>query len=122
MSKPRTSTARELFGVLGAHPRASALQREWNAYFAREGIDAFMGRYPASIKLLPGRLSEMFHFDRRAYIVGLRLQKAILPLLDALDASTAGEGRAVVVVNRGGECMGYFLEDTSPDSVMALLR
>ena len=117
VTKPRTSTARELFGILGSCPRASAMQREWNAYFEREGIDAFMGRYPASVKLLPERLSEMFHFDRRAYIVCLRLQKAILSLLDALDSSAAGEGRADIVINGGGVITGYFLGDGPPENM-----
>ena len=118
MTKPRVSTTRELFGVLGAHPNASAIQREWNAHFESEGIDAFMDRYPTTPEQLPERLSEMFHFDRRAYIVGLRLQEAILPLLDHIDTSAKGEGRADTVINTDGVMAGYFLKDFSPEKVV----
>ena len=59
----------------------------------------------------------VFHFDRRAYIVCLRLQKAILSLLDALDSSAAGEGRADIVINGGGVITGYFLGDGSPENM-----
>tara|TARA_Y100000310_G_scaffold286539_1_gene310831 strand:+ start:74 stop:454 length:381 start_codon:yes stop_codon:yes gene_type:complete len=119
MTKPRVSTTRELFGIIGAHPQASALQREWNAYFTQEGLDAFLDRYPTKEEQLPERLSEMFHFDRRAYIVGNRLQEAIIPLLDHVEKSAADDGRVTVVLNRGGEFWGYYT-DNSPENVWDL--
>jgi shikimate 5-dehydrogenase len=117
MTKPRTSPDRELFGLLGAHPEASDLQREWNAYFEREGLDAFLDRYPTKEEQLPERLSEMFHFDRRAYIVGSRLQEAIILLLDHVEESAKAAGRVTVVLNRGGEFTGYFLDNLLPEAL-----
>ena len=104
MTKPRTSTTRELFGILGSHPDASVLQSSWNAYFAENGIDAFMDKYATTEENLPERLSEMFHFDRRGYIVAPKLQEAIVPLLD--DASAE---RVDTVWNDGGILHGYLL-------------
>jgi len=85
MTKPRKNTGRELYGIIGAVPHASKLLKEWNAFFAEEGMDATMNVYPTTRANLPERLSEMFHFDRRAYIVGNNLSKAIIPLLDRVE-------------------------------------
>src|SRR3989339_871006 len=85
MTKPRTSTHRELYGLIGSIPDVSNVLKVWNAYFREEGIDAVMNLYPTTVKNLPERLSEMFHFDRRAYIVGNNLSKAIIPLLDQVE-------------------------------------
>jgi len=118
MSKPRTSAEREIFGIVGKHENARTIQRDWNAYFATKGIDAFMDKYECTQESLPERLSEMYHFDRRAYIVSFSLQKAICPLLDSLDASAEGEGRVSVVRNNGGVLTGYFTEQFSPEDVL----
>jgi shikimate 5-dehydrogenase len=122
MTKPRTSPNRELFGVLGANPNASAIQKEWNAYFLKEGIDGFMDKYECTEANLPERLSEMYHFDRRMYIVGSALQEAICPLLDHLDASAEGEGRADTVVNKGGVLTGYFVGGIFFDTLLDLWK
>lgn len=106
MTKPRTSPSRELFGLLGSHPDQSRILSDWNRKFENDGIDAFMDRYPTKPAELPERLSEMFHFDRRGYIIGLYLQEAIIPLLDELDPSV--RDRVDTVVNRGGVMVGYF--------------
>ncbi len=116
MTKPRLSTTRELFGILGSYPDASVLQRDWNAYFAKEGMDAFCDRYPTKEDQLPERLSEMFHFDRRGYIIGSRLQEAIFPLLDAIDSSVT-DGKVNVVKNEGGVLTGFFLKDVGPEVI-----
>lgn len=108
MTRPRSDSSREIFGILGRDPRAAELERAWNAFFREQGMDAVLSRYPATQATLPERLSEMFHFDRRGYIVGLPLQKAIIPLLDAIDPAAEGEGRVDTVVNRGGVFTGYF--------------
>lgn len=108
MTKPRTNPDRQLFGVIGTVDNVSALKKQWNGYFTDEGLDAFMDSYATTPQELPERLSEMYHFDRRGYIVGKPLQKAIIPLLDALDASSEGEGRVDTVVNRGGVMTGYY--------------
>lgn len=108
MTKPRTNPDRELFGIIGKVDDISAEKKWWNARFLQEGKDAFMDSYPTKEQELPERLSEMFHFDRRGYIVGKPLQEAIIPLLDALDSSV-GEGRVDFVLNTGGIMTGYLL-------------
>lgn len=109
MTRPRTSPHRELLGIIGKISDAGALQARWNAYFEKEGIDAFMDRYPTKEKELPERLSEMFHFDRRLYIVGGPLQEVVIPLLDALDSSAEEKGRVDTIVNEEGVMRGFFL-------------
>ncbi|MCB9808422.1 hypothetical protein H6770_04170 [Candidatus Peribacteria bacterium] len=96
---------RQLFGIVGSVDDVSAMKREWNAYFAKQEMDAFMDSYPTKEEELPERLSEMFHFDRRGYIVGKSLQKAIIPLLDSLDSSV-GEGSVDTVTNTDGVLNG----------------
>ncbi|MDD3897199.1 MAG: hypothetical protein PHU04_05200 [Candidatus Peribacteraceae bacterium] len=114
MTKPRTAPARELFGLLGKVPDASGVQAEWNRFFAARGMDAFMGRYPAKREQLPERLSEMFHFDRRLYLVGADLGTAIVPLIDFSE-----EKKVDIVLNRGGVLHGKFLGTTDPAAVYA---
>ena len=102
MTRPRLSTTRELYGILGKIPDAGKLQSEWNVYFEKKGMDAFMDKYPTTVETLPERLSEMFHFDRRAYLVGPELQEAIIPLLDNVDDSAKKKGNVNLVVNKNG--------------------
>lgn len=105
MTKPRTSPHRELYGFIGTAAEARPILKAWNARFREEGTDASMDFYPTTEQNLPERLSEMFHFDRRAYVVGRALRKAILPLLDAVER--AGQGRGVgVIMNDGGVLRG----------------
>ncbi|MAE68789.1 hypothetical protein CL635_03220 [bacterium] len=111
MTKPRTNPERELFGIIGSLENTSGEKRWWNSRFTEEGLDAFMDNYPTKESELPERLSEMFHFDRRGYIVGKALQEAIIPLLDHIDDTAAGEGRVDFVANTGGIMTGYALED-----------
>jgi len=105
VTKPRTSIHRELFGIIGRLPRASEVQKRWNAYFREQGIDASMDIYPTPKKNLPERLSEMFHFDRRGYIVGKDLSKAITALLDIVEPEARRRGVAWVE-NRKGVLIG----------------
>ena len=105
MTKPRTSTHRELYGLIGSIPDVSNVLKVWNAYFREEGIDAVMNLYPTTVKNLPERLSEMFHFDRRAYIVGKNLSKAIIPLLDKVESAARRRG-VTWVENEGGVLIG----------------
>lgn len=105
MTKPRTNPDRLLFGLLGSFADSSAQQSFWNKKFLDEHIDAFMDHYPTKDDQIPERLSEMFHFDRRGYIVGKSLQKAIIPYLDR-----AEEGSVNAVVNRGGILCGFFAD------------
>ena len=92
----------------------------WNAKFMKEERDAYMDCYPTTPETLPERLSEMFHFDRRGYIVASALQEAIIPVLDIIDSSAKGEGRVDFVVNRDGVFTGYFLNLLHSDQVEAI--
>ncbi|MDD5103077.1 MAG: hypothetical protein PHX93_01610 [Candidatus Peribacteraceae bacterium] len=122
MTKPRTSIHRELYGIIGHVPDAGNILREWNAAFRERGIDASMDLYPTTEANLPERLSEMFHFDRRGYIVGKDLAKAIIPLLDRVEPSArrrpssakASEGKGVAfVANKDGVLLGMSSKEES---------
>lgn len=106
MTKPRTNPSRELFGIIGSLPDTSQQRQWWNAQFAEQGIDAFMDHYPTTVRELPERLSEMFHFDRRGYIVGKALQKAVISYLDVVDSSV-GQGSVAWLHNDSGVITGY---------------
>jgi shikimate 5-dehydrogenase len=108
---------RSVCGLLG--PRCIAGERKrWNALFREEGIDAFFDCYKASsVSDLELRLAEMFHLERRGYLVVPSLQVLIIPLLDQLDVSVAGEGRVDTVVNNGGVLCGYCMGDWNDQEV-----
>lgn len=116
MTRPRVSTDREIYGILGKIPNAGKLQSQWNKFFKKEEMDAFMDKYPTDAKQLPERLSEMFHFDRRVYIVGPELQEEIMPLLDEIDELAREKGRANLVLNKDGVIIGSNLIVVSPQS------
>ncbi|MDD5041663.1 MAG: hypothetical protein PHX87_04640 [Candidatus Peribacteraceae bacterium] len=101
MTKPRKSIHRELFGIIGHVPDASAILREWNAAFRKMGMDASMDVYPTTAENLPERLSEMFHFDRRGYVVGENLSKKIIPLLDRITSAARRRGVTFVWNEKG---------------------
>ena len=105
VTKPRSSIHRELYGIIGSVPDVSNVQKVWNAYFREQGIDATMNLYPTTVRNLPERLSEMFHFDRRAYIVGKNLSKAIIPILDRVEPEARRRG-VTWVENEGGVLIG----------------
>lgn len=109
VTKPRTSVRRELYGFIGTSSEAKHILREWNARFRERGIDASMDFYPTTEKNLPERLSEMFHFDRRGYVVGKELQKRIVPLLDRLDGKAQRQKKVDWVLNRKGVMTGFWL-------------
>ncbi len=104
MTKSRTDD-RLIFGLLGAMPK---VQAAWEKRFRDMGVNACMSKYPTEVATLPERLSEMFHFDRRGYIVAPSLQRGIVPLLDVLHASSRENGLVDTVVNRNGVLYGYF--------------
>ncbi|MFH0851637.1 MAG: hypothetical protein V1876_02710 [Candidatus Peregrinibacteria bacterium] len=108
MTKPRTSPHRELYGIIGRMPDASRILKEWNAAFREQGIDASMDFYPTTAENLLERLSEMFHFDRRGYIVGKDLSKAVIPLLDTVEPAARRRG-VEFVRNDGGILNGELL-------------
>ncbi|MCK5019150.1 MAG: hypothetical protein KAS32_18965 [Candidatus Peribacteraceae bacterium] len=118
MTKPCQSTSRELFGILGAHPKKSEILKEWNKYFLEKGIDAFMDSYNVKEKDLLVHFSDMFLFDRRAYIVSPNLQKLVLPYLDVIDLASKEAGKASFIYNRGGVLIGYFFDDHSVDKIL----
>lgn len=119
MGRSRTSVQRELYGILGDIPNSGAMRSAWHKYFTEQNIDGCLTKYPTTIETLPERLSEMFHFDRRLYIVGEDLQEAILPLLDELDESVI-EGRVNVVKNKGGVFIGLWIDDVQNSSLSLL--
>lgn len=96
-----------LCGIIGTVDDVSELKKWWNARFLQEELDAFMDNYPTKEAEIPERLSEMYHFDRRGYIVGKPLQKAIIPLLDCIDTSVEEEGRVACIANSAGILTGY---------------
>ena len=114
MTKPRTAVDRELYGILGDVPKANLIQKEWNAYFRDHNMDAFMDRYPTTVETLPERLSEMFHFDRRLYIVAESLQDNIIPLLDEVE----GEGSVNMIMNEEGKLVGKWVENFDPQGTL----
>lgn len=101
MTKPRLSTQREIYGLLGSFPNVSELLKQWNDDFRSRGIDVTMEHYPTTEKNLPERLSEMYHFDRRLYIVAIPLQKAIIPFLDLLSPAARRRGVQIVINDNG---------------------
>lgn len=105
MSRPRKNPHRELYGIIGHVPDSSTILKEWNAAFRERGMDASMDLYPTTAENLPERLSEMFHFDRRGYLVGSNLSKVIIPLLDRVDPQARRRG-VKWVENRGGILTG----------------
>lgn len=86
-------------------PDSSATLREWNAAFRKQRKDAVLVLYPTTIQNLPERLSEMFHFDRRGYIVGDDLARAVIPLLDHVEDTARRKG-VTYVENRRGVLVG----------------
>ena len=122
MTRPRTAPDRELFGIIGKVPNASKVQREWNLFFKEKGMDAFMDKYPTTEENLPERFSEMFHFDRRIYLVGHELGEAVNSLVDELDESAKTKGKVNLVFNIGGVLKGAYTEDYKyVEKVFALL-
>ena len=103
------STTRELYGILENMKNSSAIRSKWNAYFEEKGIDAFIDKYPTTIETIPERLSEMFHFDRRAYIVGDNLQEEVIPLLDE------SESKVNLIINDGGVMRGLWFDGDFED-------
>ncbi len=92
--------------------------KTWNAWFREQGMDAAMSKYPATEATLPERLSEMFHFDRRAYIVAPDLGRAVLPLLDRLDPAAKHTDSVRYITNTGGVLTGFA---SVPDCATAFL-
>lgn len=111
MTKPRTSVTREIYGILGTMKGASAELQKWNGLFRKESKDAVLVKYSASVSQLPERLSEMFHFDRRAYFVSGNLQESILMHMDTLEASATKNKRVNTVLNQDGVLTGAYLSD-----------
>lgn len=100
---------RQIIGHIGPINDPAA-RKFCSELFAREGIDASFAFYRTSVNDLPLRLSEMFHLERRGYIVAPELQKAIVPLLDSIDNSANERGVVDTVVNEGGVLVGFSRE------------
>jgi len=98
---------REIYGVLGRHPLMTALLRSWNAYLRTAGFDACMVRYTATEDSLLERLSEMFHYDRRLYVLAPDLRASIIPFLDRCELHCL----PAVIVNDGGVLCGLSVSE-----------
>lgn len=108
---------RTVCGLLAPRCIGSA-RKYWNALFRKQGIDAFFDWYKAStIQDLELRLAEMFHLDRRGYIIAPALQEMILPLLDQIDPSAAEKGSVDTVVNENGVLVGFRMGDWNEEEV-----
>ena len=105
MTKPRISPERELMGLLGSVPQASRLQKAWNAFLREQGRDAFVDKYSCTTEVIPERLSEMYHFDRRWYIVAPALQHSISTHLDVVH-----DVPVTCILNKEGVLHGYNID------------
>lgn len=89
---------------------SSAILRKWNGFLRESDIDGSMDRYPCTEAMIPERLSEMLHFDRRGYIVSASLQIPVAAFMDRLDASAQKCNAVDTVVNDGGVLIGYWTD------------
>lgn len=103
-----------VFGLLA--PRLDrGIRKQWNDLIREQGIDGFFDFYRTKDRSdLELRLSEMFHLERRGYIVDPALQTLVVPLLDRIDASSQKSGRVDTVVNERGVLAGYFCPTLDP--------
>jgi hypothetical protein len=82
----------------------------------KKGIDGFFDFYPTFTALdLEQRLSEMFHLERRAYLISPSLQSLVLSLLDHIISQPVD-----TVINVGGVLTGYALTDLSDEEQLQL--
>ncbi len=85
----------------------------WNQAFSHGKNSAFFDCYRTkTIADLELRLSEMFHLERRGYVIADDFSVTIIPLLDIIDASAKNAGRVDTVVNRGGVLSGAYVAAT----------
>ena len=100
---------RTIVGFIGAKNTVD-LRKEWNDRFLAEGRDAFFDFYRTEPQDLELRLSEMFHLQRRGYIVSEELCELVIPLLDRVDTA---DKKVDVIVNDGGVLVGKWLRGDS---------
>lgn len=101
MTKPRINVDRKLYGIIGKVRDGSKLQSAWNAWLEQHDIDGFADRYPTSVDMIPERLSEMFHFDRKLYVIAPDLRREVATYLDRFDHDEPD-----VIVNERGVLHG----------------
>lgn len=103
-----------VFGLLSARCTGRA-RAVWNLLLREQGIDGFFDFYPTSgERELTLRLAEMFHLDRRAYVLSGPLQDIVRPLLDRMDSSVTDEKAVDTIINTGGVLVGFHIGDLPP--------
>ncbi|MHB8605481.1 MAG: shikimate dehydrogenase, partial [Thermoplasmatota archaeon] len=100
------STARLVF-LFGDPVAHSASPRFQNAAFSAAGVDAryVAARVPASA--LPAAVASLRALDALGANVTIPHKIAVLPLVDALDASAREAGAVNTIVHRGGRLFGH---------------
>ena len=122
MAKPRPDTVREIYGLLGRFTNRAQLLQSWNKYLLEEGSGGSMVHYPTTAQTLPERLSEMFHFDRRLYVVDPALQFEVMKFLDEVSTEAKKQGRVNLIRNRGGVLQGHYVDTPEhPENALRLL-
>lgn len=74
-------------------------------------VESFSARHDAELQL---RLSEMFLWERRAYILGTSLRRSVLPFLDRVLLPLSADGGVDIVLNCGGVLCGASISSASP--------
>jgi len=104
MTRPAMSTGRILLGVLGKIENLSSVRSAFDKFINNNELDVSFDYYATKPGELHERLSEMWHHDRRGYVLADDLQAAIIPLLDTIEGDKVN-----VIVNDNGTIIGKWL-------------
>lgn len=99
-------------GLIGdpvAHSRSPAMQ---NAAIDALGIAAQYDLWPTTLAELPQRVTSLRQPDCLGANVTIPHKRAVMPLLDELDASAVQVGAVNTIVNRAGRLIGYNTDAT----------
>jgi shikimate 5-dehydrogenase len=99
------NTGRILLGVLGKVENLSSIRSHFDLFINKQQLDVSFDYYQTKPSELHERLSEMWHHDRRGYLLAEQLQQAIIPLLDECKYE-----RVNVIVNNKGRMIGAWLD------------
>ncbi len=105
MTRPNMNTGRILLGVLGKVENLSSIRSHFDLFINKQQLDVSFDYYQTKPSELHERLSEMWHHDRRGYLLAEQLQQAIIPLLDECKYE-----RVNVIVNNKGRMIGAWLD------------
>jgi shikimate 5-dehydrogenase len=99
------NTGRMLLGVLGKVENLSSIRSAFDGFINKQQLDVSFDYYTTKPEELHERLSEMFHHDRRGYLLAEDLQTAIVPLLDEQRSEKVN-----VILNDNGTMIGLWLD------------